>query len=269
MIYSLTWLPAVLRNAGLRVAEEESWASRGHGDVDKVLGVMCHHTVGPRSGNMPSFNTLISGRSDLPGPLSQLGLGRDGTYYVIAAGKCYHAGNGNWRGLTNGNGNFISIEAENTGGADDFPWPQEQMLAYHRGVAAILEHISQTVDFCVGHKEYALPVGRKPDPSFDMDAFRLSVAAIMNGAVPPLDPIPAFEPARSAGGALGRATLEREQIGNNPDLVKQVQQKFGVAVVDGVFGSKTEAAVRDFQRKHNLLADGIVGPETWAVFDSV
>jgi len=181
MAKSLLWLPDVLKGAGLEVVQVDGWQDRGRGDVGKILGVLCHHTAGPKDGNIPSLDILVNGRPDLAGPLAQLGLGRDGSYYVIAAGKANHAGNGNWKGIVNGNAHLIGIEAENTGLPDDSPWPQAQMDAYSRGVAAILMHIGQPVDFCVGHKEYALPPGRKSDPDFDMKAFRSSVAAVMNG----------------------------------------------------------------------------------------
>ena len=164
MTHSLIWLPAVLKAAGLKVATVDGWESRGRGDVGPILGVICHHTAGPKDGNMPSLKILINGRAELHGPLAQLGLGRDGTYYVIAAGKCNHAGSGIWNGVTNGNANFIGIEAENTGRSDDFPWPDVQMDAYRRGVAAILTHIGREAEFCAGHKEYCVPQGRKPDP---------------------------------------------------------------------------------------------------------
>jgi hypothetical protein len=215
---------------------------------------------------MPSLNTLVKGRSDLAGPLAQLGLGRDGTYYVIAAGRCYHAGKGIWKGLTNGNSNFIGIEAENTGLADDFPWPAVQVDAYHRGVAAILKHIGRGADFCAGHKEYALPKGRKPDPSLDMNTFRSSVAGILNGSAPAPVLIPAEDPPAHPGAPPGRRTLRRGATG---EVVKQVQAKVGV-VPDGAgtFGPKTEAAVRVFQRQQGLVPDGIVGPKTWAALDA-
>jgi peptidoglycan hydrolase-like protein with peptidoglycan-binding domain len=267
MSFSLTWLPDVLVSAGLKVARVPGWKERGHGDVGAILGVMCHHTGGSKKGNMPSLGVLKNGRAANPakgitalaGPLAQLGLARDGTYYVVAAGRCNHAGTGVWKGLTNGNSNFIGIEAENTGGSNDLPWPAVQMDAYRRGVAAILRHVGRGAEFCCGHKEYRLPQGKKKDPTFDMPAFRASVAAILKGTAPAPVLIPPVEPIQ------GRPTLRR---GASGPLVAVVQNKIGVAGPD-VFGPKTEAAVREFQRKRALVPDGIVGPRTWAALDVI
>jgi N-acetyl-anhydromuramyl-L-alanine amidase AmpD len=258
--FSLTWLPQVLLAAGLKVAEQPGWQDRGRGDVGPTKGVICHHTAGPPTGNMPSLGTVINGRSDLPGPLAQLCLGRDGTFYVVAAGRCNHAGVGNWQGLTSGNTNFIGIEAENTGyvsGPKAEPWPAVQMDAYRRGVAAILKKIRANPIMCCGHKEYALPPGRKDDPTFDMHDFRSQVSMIMAGIAPGPSVIPAMD-------AANRATLRRDATG---DLVKEVQAKVGVPT-SGDFDGETEAAVRQFQRDHRLVPDGIVGPRTWATIMS-
>jgi len=177
-LYHLTWMANVLRDAGLKVVEQPGWTSRGHGDFGTPKGVLCHHTAGPAKGNMPSLAVITTGRSDLAGPLANLGLGRDGTFYCIAAGKAWHAGKGLYKGVSDGNGQLIGIEAENTGLKTD-PWPKVQMDAYAKGCAALLRHIGAPASMCAGHLEYALPKGRKSDPSFPMIKFRAAVAALM------------------------------------------------------------------------------------------
>lgn len=252
--FSLTWLPQVLLGAGLKVSETPDWKSRGRAEMGTVKGVMCHHTATAASapGNMPTLQMLIDGRPDLPGPLAQLGLGRDGTFFIVAAGRCNHAGAGSWQGVTTGNSSFIGIEAENSGLPDN-PWPSVQIDAYEHGAAAILKKIKSDAIMCCGHKEYALPPGRKSDPSFDMKPFRMNVAAIMAGAAPAASVIPA------ADGA-GRRTLRRGDKGAD---VKALQTKLGIAA-SGTFDAATEASLRRFQRDHDLVADGIAGPRTLA-----
>ena len=52
--------------------------------------------------------------------------------------------------------------------------------------------------------------------------------------------------------------------GDNNENVKLMQEKLGISPAVTNFGPKTEQAVKDFQAKHGLVADGIVGPGTWA-----
>ncbi|UYY76639.1 N-acetylmuramoyl-L-alanine amidase [Sphingomonas sp. R1] len=252
MTFSLTWLPEVLERAGLRVAETADWRTRGRGEMGPVRGVMCHHTGTIAGGNMPTLDLLIRGRSDLAGPLCQLALGRDGTFYVVAAGRANHAGPGRWEGIETGNSSFIGIEAENGGRPQDL-WPDVQIDAYQRGVAAILAHIGAPATLCCGHKEWA--PGRKNDPLFDMAGFRAKVQLLLSGRTPP-PPIAAVDD-------RNRPTLRRGMRG---DTVRDLQKALGLEL-DGIFGGATEAAVRAWQRRHGLVPDGIVGPRAWEVLD--
>lgn len=57
--------------------------------------------------------------------------------------------------------------------------------------------------------------------------------------------------------------------GSKGSEVKTLQEalnkvgNYGLAA-DGIFGAKTEAAVRDYQKKNELSIDGICGPKTWS-----
>lgn len=251
-----TFLADTLRAAGLNVVEHDGWKTRGRGPLSQIEGVICHHTAGPaapKGGPTPSLNLILNGRPDLAGPLSQLYLARDGTFHVLAAGRCNHAGAGVWRGIT-GNSTSLGIEAENAGDGHD-PWPAVQIEAYAKGVAVILKHLGLTQADCCGHKEFALPKGRKIDPSFDMTVFRATVALRMNGDS---GHIPAFEPTPPAHAMLRK--------GDRGGSVHELQEKLGIPA-DGVFGSQTEAAVKAFQSRKGLVADGLVGPATWGALE--
>jgi putative chitinase len=50
--------------------------------------------------------------------------------------------------------------------------------------------------------------------------------------------------------------------GDNNENVKQLQRKLGLEPI-GNFGPKTEEAVKAWQTRNGLTADGIVGPATW------
>lgn len=172
----LTWMADVLRGAGLSVQEVGGWRTRGHGSMSDIRGVLLHHTAGAATGSYPSLGVVRDGRPGLAGPLAQLGLARDGSWLVIAAGQAWHAGLGYvaWCGRDNGNQHLIGVEAESTGRGD---WTPAQLHSYPRGVAALLRHLRLGPQRAIGHKEWA-PT-RKIDPAGwpgDMHGFRAQVA---------------------------------------------------------------------------------------------
>ena len=63
------------------------------------------------------------------------------------------------------------------------------------------------------------------------------------------------------------STYRQVGFGSTGSAVSKLQtilneHGYGLAV-DGIFGEKTRAAVRDYQKRYNLKLDGIAGPETW------
>lgn len=73
--------------------------------------------------------------------------------------------------------------------------------------------------------------------------------------------VDAFEPLQS--------TLRNGSTGGNVRKLQETLNVFGAGLaVDGIFGPKTEAAVRAFQKAHKLDVDGIVGPKTWEALDA-
>ncbi len=63
--------------------------------------------------------------------------------------------------------------------------------------------------------------------------------------------------------AMGLYELVLLKQGTRGDTVKKLQDKLGIDA-DGQFGSGTEKAVRDYQQKNGLVADGMAGPAALA-----
>lgn len=170
-----------LRKWGLKVQEKPGWRNRGRPYNFYPRAIICHHTAsGAQSGNFASESVVTSGRSDLPGPLCQFLLGRDGTVKIIAAGYANHAGYGGPRaGIPENQGNTYSvgIEAENNGLGE--PWSKTQINAYYRLCAALMVWLGiKDVEKVFGHKEWTY---RKIDPAgINMDFFRKQVQAALD-----------------------------------------------------------------------------------------
>jgi peptidoglycan hydrolase-like protein with peptidoglycan-binding domain len=98
--------------------------------------------------------------------------------------------------------------------------------------------------------------------------------------------VKAFQTQReiAADGIVGRVTWinidEADQsepvlrVGSTGLPVRRLQSRmsavgFDTGGVDGRFSPKTEAAVRDLQKRAGLVVDGVVGPKTWAVVDAL
>jgi hypothetical protein len=165
---SMRAIGALCRDAGLRVMEAGGWTDRGRTwGILKPEYVACHHTAAA----IDIDRVLIDGRADLPGPLCNFALHGDDTVVLIASGLANHAGV-----ATISSTQAYGIEATGpspAGASGPSAFPNYD--AYIILVAAVRLHHGWGNDRVVGHKEIARPLGRKINPSFDMDTFRAAV----------------------------------------------------------------------------------------------
>ncbi|CAM5711656.1 peptidoglycan recognition protein family protein [Streptomyces badius] len=173
-------LLSALRAEGLKVVEYKSWRAHRRpastGSFGPINGVMLHHTV--TTGTSGSVALCYNGHSALPGPLCHGVIDKDGTVYLVSAGRANHAGRGDDDVLrqvqnesydrgktltpneanTDGNTHFYGFECINLGNGKD-PWPAVQRDAMVRASAAILRAYGGpakgwTARSVIGHREW-------------------------------------------------------------------------------------------------------------------
>ena len=87
-----------------------------------------------------------------------------------------------------------------------------------------------------------------------------AVPACIEGDVPTPEPVPEKKPTLRKGGKGKWVTYAQTELINKG-------YSCGKTGADGKFGANTEAAVKAFQKDHNLKVDGIIGEDTWNALD--
>lgn len=150
------WLADEFRAAGLKVVEVDGWENRGRpastGNYDPRGPLTKHHTGVTSSASRPhpTLSVLITGRSDLPGPLIPYTTGYDGTVYVVAAGRCNHAGpigKSGVLGMPKGyDGNALAMGDEvDTNGTQTLPEAQKRAMSI--AAAVVLRHFDKGAEW--------------------------------------------------------------------------------------------------------------------------
>jgi hypothetical protein len=148
----LTDLDQALQAAGLPYTEVNAspydatganyWKTRGRpastGEF-APMGVLCHHTADNNASVASNLAVILRGNSTAPGPISQLYVSREPKIYLIAAGRCNHAGRGKFPGYDcqDLNARLIGIEASNSGLGER--WGDAMIDLYAQLVAALCD----------------------------------------------------------------------------------------------------------------------------------
>lgn len=156
-------------------------------------GIIIHHTGANSTRREIPPERMIEGRSNLPGPLVQFGVSRNGRIDVYTNGRGHHAGPGSARVLNavlkdaelpsrpgsdgpSGNTHFLGIEVDHSGTDDE-------LLGHHWTAAARLAaNLCDLWDWptsrVIGHSEWTR---RKTDPIYGMRTFRELVETVRDG----------------------------------------------------------------------------------------
>lgn len=280
------WLEGALKAEGCDVVPEPGWRNRGRYRADGRRDIApnwdfepdgtfhWHHTATKTSPTnpWPTGRLLVNGRSDLPGPLSQLSPDHKGRVHLIAAGRSNHAGVLSGFGPTRAgaDGNRVSIGCEiDTDGTQKIP--AAQYVASIRCAAAVNRRFKRDASWSMGHAETS--VTGKWDPgvggkTVDLAAWRRDVAECLS--YPP--GVWRSKSGPSSWGEVDLSELDKGAKGGSRDSIKRMQYRLRVANprkvapavrkavrVNGKWDDATRRALAAWQE--NVYAEKTEGPK--------
>ena len=91
--------------------------------------------------------------------------------------------------------------------------------------------------------------------------FNQSASAATKNIKPSKSMVEAFKPNK-----LTNTYLKIKSTGQDVKTIQFVLKELGydTGAIDGIYGSKTENAIKKFQKSYKLTVDGIVGHNTWS-----
>lgn len=239
----ITWLPDVLRAAGIEVVLYDGWKSRGLSTSQRYepTNVVWHHDASA-PGDSPSVPQSMINRFSTAA--AQVWIDRRGRWHVIASGRAPHAGK--VRSGAPSNFDSIGIETDHTTGE---AWPPALVSSLRRGTAAILRHVKRTPDQALHfHKSICDPPGRKVDPDgLNLASERATVKSLLTPVVVP-PKSPTKPPAPLAGEVIVRHAHTSSRFDRSPETLAFFLRKHAPTVdlitVTEVSAEKREASLR-------------------------
>lgn len=220
-----TWLPATLRNAGLKVVETPGWAGRSHGQLPQLVKVVWHHDASPPGDSPGALNWMIANWNNSS---AQVWVDNYGTWHLVGAGIAWHAGTVQ-PGMP-GNKDSIGIETDQTTGE---AWPAAQLDALRRGTAAILARQAVPTSWLHFHKTICAPAGRKVDPAgLTLADERAAVARILTGAAPPSSGAPPSSSSKPPAAATPPAPTPPKDTNDMADITPAQMDQIAQKVCD-------------------------------------
>ena len=181
-----------LQKPAVKWIPSPNFSSRPGGPAD-IDTIVIHHTSS--SASAESIGQYFQNPSSKVS--AQYTIGKDGTIVQsVPDGKsAWHAGKSSFKGRSGVNGFSLGIELWIVGnGKDPFTAPQYESLA--NLVAWMMQTYKVPMERITGHKDIALPRGRKDDPAinFDYDLLRKMVQERLKGSAPASKPVTVAPP---------------------------------------------------------------------------